>query len=142
VHPTVFADVDNKMCIAQEEIFGPVLVIILFGDDDDDAVRIANDSPYGLSGGVWSADRERALNVARRIRTGTFTVNGAQMGYEAQFGDYQVGLWCTGLGAGGGRGRTSAVVKRAGSAARCAGAARSGVARRLAWRSRTRTAAG
>jgi aldehyde dehydrogenase (NAD+) len=88
VRPTVFADVDNKMRIAQEEIFGPVLVIIAF-DDDDDAVRIANDSPYGLSGGVWSADHERALNVARRIRTGTFTVNGAQMGYEAPFGGYK-----------------------------------------------------
>jgi aldehyde dehydrogenase (NAD+) len=60
------------MRIAEEEIFGPV--------------RIAHDSPYGLAGGVWSADRERALNVARRIRTGTFTVNGAQIGFEAPFG--------------------------------------------------------
>ena len=59
MRPTVFADVDNKMCIAQEEIFGPVLVIILFDDDDDDAVRVANDSPYGLSGGVRSADRDQ-----------------------------------------------------------------------------------
>ena len=69
VKPTVFADVDNSMTIAQEEIFGPVLSVIPY-DDDDDAVRIANDSLYGLSGGVWSADQERALAVARRMRTG------------------------------------------------------------------------
>ena len=69
VEPTLFADVDNSMTIAQEEIFGPVLVLIPFKDDDD-AVRIANDSEYGLSGGVTSASEERALAVASRIRAG------------------------------------------------------------------------
>ncbi len=75
VEPTLFADVDNSMTIAQEEIFGPVLVLIPFKDDDD-AVRIANDSAYGLSGGVTSASEERALAVASRIRSGTVSVNG------------------------------------------------------------------
>jgi aldehyde dehydrogenase (NAD+) len=75
VEPTLFADVDNSMTIAQEEIFGPVLVLIPFKDDDD-AVRIANDSVYGLSGGVTSASEERALAVASRIRSGTVSVNG------------------------------------------------------------------
>ena len=75
VEPTLFADVDNSMTIAQEEIFGPVLVLIPFKDDDD-AVRIANDSVYGLSGGVTSASEERALAVASRIRAGTVSVNG------------------------------------------------------------------
>jgi aldehyde dehydrogenase (NAD+) len=75
VEPTLFIDVDNSMTIAQEEIFGPVLVVIPF-DDDDDAVRIANDSVYGLSGGVFSGSLERSLRVADRIRTGTFAVNG------------------------------------------------------------------
>ncbi|WUD77085.1 aldehyde dehydrogenase [Streptomyces sp. NBC_00510] len=88
VRPTIFADVDNSMRIAQEEIFGPVLVIIPF-DDEDDAVRIANDSPYGLSGGVWTSDAERGLAVARRIRTGTFLVNGAPAGFDAPFGGYK-----------------------------------------------------
>jgi aldehyde dehydrogenase (NAD+) len=73
--PTLLADVTNDMAIARDEIFGPVLVAIPY-DDDDDAVRIANDSIYGLSGGVSGADRERALSVARRIRTGTMSVNG------------------------------------------------------------------
>ncbi|MGW3465300.1 aldehyde dehydrogenase [Streptomyces olivaceoviridis] len=85
VTPTVFADVDNSMRIAQEEIFGPVLVVIAY-DDEDDAVRIANDSEYGLSGGVWSCDEEHALAVARRVRTGTLTVNGAPTGYDGPFG--------------------------------------------------------
>jgi aldehyde dehydrogenase (NAD+) len=75
VEPTLFTDVDNSMTIAQEEIFGPVLVVIPF-DDDNDAVRIANDSVYGLSGGVFSGSLERSLRVAERIRTGTFAVNG------------------------------------------------------------------
>ena len=75
VEPTLFTDVDNSMTIAQEEIFGPVLVAIPF-DDDDDAVRIANDSVYGLSGGVFSGSLERSLRVAERIRTGTLAVNG------------------------------------------------------------------
>ncbi|MFF9623872.1 aldehyde dehydrogenase [Streptomyces griseosporeus] len=88
VTPTVFADVDNSMRIAQEEIFGPVLVVIAY-DDEDDAVRIANDSEYGLSGGVWSADEERALAVARRVRTGTVTVNGASVGFDGPFGGFK-----------------------------------------------------
>jgi aldehyde dehydrogenase (NAD+) len=70
VEPTLFADVVNSMTIAQEEIFGPVLAVIPF-EDDDDAVRIANDSIYGLSGGIMSGSEERALALARRIRTGT-----------------------------------------------------------------------
>jgi aldehyde dehydrogenase (NAD+) len=89
VQPTLFADVDNSMTIAQEEIFGPVLAIIPF-EDDDDAVRIANDSIYGLSGGVTSASEERALAVARRIRTGTIAVNGGLwFGPDAPFGGYK-----------------------------------------------------
>ncbi|MFI0901153.1 aldehyde dehydrogenase [Streptomyces sp. NPDC020983] len=88
VTPTVFADVDNSMRIAQEEIFGPVLVVIAY-DDEDDAVRIANDSAYGLSGGVWSSDEEHALAVARRIRTGTVTVNGAPIGFDGPFGGFK-----------------------------------------------------
>jgi betaine-aldehyde dehydrogenase len=75
VEPTVFADVDNSMRIAQEEIFGPVVVVIPF-DDDEQAVRIANDSDYGLAGAVHSADPDRALAIARRIVTGMVTVNG------------------------------------------------------------------
>ncbi|MGI5458877.1 aldehyde dehydrogenase [Streptomyces sp. CA-249302] len=88
VTPTVFADVENSMRIAQEEIFGPVLVVIAY-DDEDDAVRIANDSEYGLSGGVWSADEEHALAVARRIRTGTVTVNGASIAFDGPFGGFK-----------------------------------------------------
>jgi aldehyde dehydrogenase (NAD+) len=88
VTPTVFADVDNSMRIAQEEIFGPVLVVIPY-DDEGDAVRIANDSEYGLSGGVWSADEEHALDVARRLRTGTVTVNGASIAFDGPFGGYK-----------------------------------------------------
>jgi acyl-CoA reductase-like NAD-dependent aldehyde dehydrogenase len=88
VTPTVFADVDNSMRIAQEEIFGPVLVVIAY-EDEDDAVRIANDSEYGLSGGVWSADEERALAVARSVRTGTVTVNGASVAFDGPFGGFK-----------------------------------------------------
>lgn len=89
VEPTLFADVDNAMTIAQEEIFGPVLAVIPF-DDDDDAVRIANDSIYGLSGGITSGSLERALAVARRIRTGTLMVNGGMwFGPDAPFGGYK-----------------------------------------------------
>ncbi|MGA4844293.1 aldehyde dehydrogenase [Streptomyces sp. G45] len=88
VTPTVLADVDNAMRVAQEEIFGPVLVVIAY-DDEDDAVRIANDSAYGLSGGVWSRDEEHALAVARRIRTGTVTVNGASISFDGPFGGFK-----------------------------------------------------
>jgi aldehyde dehydrogenase (NAD+) len=90
VEPTVFANVDNSMTIAQEEIFGPVLVMIPY-EDDDDAVRIANESRYGLSGMVTSASEERALSVARRIRTGTVTVNGGVWyGADSPFGGYKM----------------------------------------------------
>jgi aldehyde dehydrogenase (NAD+) len=89
VEPTLFADVTNDMTIAREEIFGPVLVMIPF-DDDDDAVRIANDSTYGLSGVVTGGDLERAKSVARRIRTGTLGVNGGLWyGADAPFGGYK-----------------------------------------------------
>ena len=88
VKPTVFANVTNDMTIAQEEIFGPVLSIIGY-EDDDDAVRIANDSLYGLSGGVWSADDDRAMAVARRMRTGAVDVNGGNFNIAAPFGGYK-----------------------------------------------------
>ncbi len=89
VQPTLFADVTNDMIIAREEIFGPVLVAIPY-DDDDHAVCIANDSIFGLSGAVVSADRERALSVARRIRTGTMSVNGGLWyGADVPFGGYK-----------------------------------------------------
>lgn len=89
VEPTVFADVDNSMTIAQEEIFGPVLSVIGF-DGDDEAVRIANDSIYGLSGVVFANDLERAKSVARRIRTGTLGINGGLWyGADAPFGGYK-----------------------------------------------------
>jgi acyl-CoA reductase-like NAD-dependent aldehyde dehydrogenase len=74
VRPTVFAGVANDMRIAREEIFGPVLSVIAYRDEDE-AIRIANDSDYGLSGSVWTADTNRGLAVARRVRTGTFGVN-------------------------------------------------------------------
>ena len=74
VRPTLFADVDNATTIAREEIFGPVLSVIPYADTDD-AVRLANDSDYGLSGSVWTADAGRGLDVARRIRTGSFGIN-------------------------------------------------------------------
>ena len=86
---TLLADVTNDMAVAQEEIFGPVIVAIAF-DDDDDAVRIANDSIYGLSGAVFSANTERALAVARRVRTGTMSVNGGVWyGPDVAFGGYK-----------------------------------------------------
>ncbi len=88
VRPTVFADVDNRMRIAQEEIFGPVLSVIAY-DDVDDAVRIANDSDYGLAGTVWTADAAAGLDVARRVRTGTYGVNTYTMDFAAPFGGYK-----------------------------------------------------
>ena len=87
--PTLLADVTNDMEIARTEVFGPVLVAIAF-DDDDDAVRIANDSEYGLSGAVMSDDRDRALAVARRIRTGTMSINGGSWyAVDVPFGGYK-----------------------------------------------------
>ena len=88
VQPTVFADVDNSMRIAQEEIFGPVLAVIPY-DDEADAVRIANDSDYGLAGSVWTADGDKGLDVARRVRTGTFGVNQYTMDFVAPFGGFK-----------------------------------------------------
>jgi len=88
VRPTVFSDVRNEMTIAQEEIFGPVLSIIPY-DSEDDAIRIANDSVYGLAGGVWSGDPERAERVARRIRTGQVEINGAAFNPLAPFGGFK-----------------------------------------------------
>ena len=88
VRPTVFAGVDNSMRIAREEIFGPVLSVIAY-DDVDDAVRIANDSDYGLAGTVWTADRDAGLDVARRVRTGTYGVNTYTMDFAAPFGGFK-----------------------------------------------------
>jgi acyl-CoA reductase-like NAD-dependent aldehyde dehydrogenase len=88
VRPTVFSEVTPEMTIAQEEIFGPVLAIMPY-DDEDDAVRIANDSIYGLAGGVWSADEEHAERVARRIRTGQVEINGGAFNPLAPFGGYK-----------------------------------------------------
>jgi aldehyde dehydrogenase (NAD+) len=89
VEPTLFVDVDPDSTIAQEEIFGPVLSVLAY-EDDDDAVRIANNSAYGLSGAVSSASIERAESVARRIRTGTISVNGGMwFGPDSPFGGYR-----------------------------------------------------
>ena len=93
VKPTIFANVRSSMRIAQEEIFGPVLVIIPY-EDEADAVRIANDSQYGLSGFVVSADHERAARVAKRMRTGQVRLNGAPHDFRAPFGGYR----CSGNG--------------------------------------------
>ncbi|MGW1278725.1 aldehyde dehydrogenase [Streptomyces tsukubensis] len=93
VRPTVFADVDNSSAIAREEIFGPVLSIIAY-EDDDDAVRIADDSDFGLGGTVWTADPERGAAVARRVRTGTIGVNRYIPDPAAPFG----GIKASGLG--------------------------------------------
>ena len=88
MEPTVFANVDNRMTIAQEEIFGPVLAIIPY-DTEDEAVRIANDSIYGLAGGVWAGTPERALAVARQLRTGQVDINGGRFNVLAPFGGYK-----------------------------------------------------
>ena len=88
VQPTIFADVTPDMTIAQEEIFGPVLCILPY-DSEDEAVEIANSTVYGLAGGVQSGDQERALAVARRLRTGQVEVNGGAYNIEAPFGGYK-----------------------------------------------------
>ncbi len=88
VKPTIFGKVKNSMTIAQEEIFGPVLSIIPYKDEDE-AVRIANDSPYGLAGAVWSKDDARAQKVARRIRAGQIDVNGGAFNMNAPFGGFK-----------------------------------------------------
>ncbi|CDO30865.1 aldehyde dehydrogenase [Mycolicibacterium porcinum] len=93
IEPTVFADVDNSMPIAREEIFGPVLSVIPYGDIDE-AVAIANDSEFGLAGTVWTSDEQRGLDIARRIQTGTFGINGYLMDLWAPFG----GVKNSGLG--------------------------------------------
>lgn len=92
VAATVFSDVTTDMTIAQEEIFGPVLSIMPY-DTEEEAVQIANSVPYGLSGGVWSADRDRAVAFARRLRTGQVVINGEPLNLRAPFGGYgQSGL--------------------------------------------------
>ena len=88
VRPTVFGKVKNSMTIAQEEIFGPVLTIIPYKDEED-AIRIANDTPYGLAGAVWSRDDARAQRVARRIRAGQVDVNGGAFNMNAPFGGFK-----------------------------------------------------
>jgi acyl-CoA reductase-like NAD-dependent aldehyde dehydrogenase len=88
VEPTIFADVQPRMTIAQEEIFGPVLTVLPY-DSEEEAIAIANDTIYGLAGGVWSGDKERALRVARRMRTGQVDVNGGRFNPLAPFGGYK-----------------------------------------------------
>ena len=93
VKPTLFADLDNSATVSREEIFGPVLSVIAY-DGDDHAVRIANDSDYGLGGSIWSSDPERALNVAREIETGSVGINGYLPDPTSPFG----GVKSSGLG--------------------------------------------
>ena len=88
VMPTIFSDVKNSMTIAQEEIFGPVLSIIPY-DTEEEAIAIANDSLYGLAGGVWAATDEKAFEVARKIRTGQVEINGGAFNIVAPFGGYK-----------------------------------------------------
>jgi betaine-aldehyde dehydrogenase len=93
VEPTLFAEVDNKMTIAQEEIFGPVVAVIPY-DTVDEAIMIANDSEFGLSGTIWSSDVDEALRVSRKVRTGTLTVNGFIFEFNCPMG----GMKASGLG--------------------------------------------
>ena len=88
VKPTIFGKVNPKSTIGQEEIFGPVLSIITYKDEED-AIRIANDTIYGLAGGVWSADTGRAQKVARRLRAGQIDINGGPFNMNAPFGGFK-----------------------------------------------------
>jgi len=88
VQPTIFADVSNKMVIAQEEIFGPVLSIIVY-DDIESAIEMANDTVYGLSSGVYAQNKESALKIARRIRAGQCYIQASDSNPEAPFGGYK-----------------------------------------------------
>ncbi|MEU0677479.1 aldehyde dehydrogenase [Streptomyces sp. NPDC006172] len=88
VEPTLFGDVDNSMRIAREEIFGPVICLLPYGDESE-ALKIANDSDYGLSGSVWTADVEHGIEVARRVRTGTYSVNTFSLDMLGPFGGYK-----------------------------------------------------
>jgi acyl-CoA reductase-like NAD-dependent aldehyde dehydrogenase len=88
VKPTIFAEVKPEMTIAREEIFGPVISVLAY-EDEDDAVRIANDTIYGLAGGVWSSDASRAERVARRLRTGQVDINGGRFNPLAPFGGFK-----------------------------------------------------
>jgi acyl-CoA reductase-like NAD-dependent aldehyde dehydrogenase len=88
VKPTVFADVTPEMTIFREEIFGPVLSITTYSTEEE-AIALANDSDYGLSGGVWSGDEVRAVRVARRMRTGQVSINGGAFNVSAPFGGYK-----------------------------------------------------
>src|SRR3546814_5963840 len=89
VEPTIFADVRNSHTIAREEIFGPVLSVIRY-ESDDDAIRIANESEYGLGGTIWSTDSNRAIEMARRVQTGTIGING----YVIRSEESRVGKEC------------------------------------------------
>ena len=89
VQPTVFADVTSEMTIFREEIFGPVLTITTY-ETEEEAIALANDSEYGLSGGVWSGNEERAMRVARALRTGQVSINGGAFNISAPFGGYKL----------------------------------------------------
>jgi acyl-CoA reductase-like NAD-dependent aldehyde dehydrogenase len=88
VRPTILAGVDGRMAVARDEVFGPVLALLAY-EDEDDAVRLANDSIYGLHAGVFSGDRDRALRVARRLRAGMVDVNGGGFNLLAPFGGFK-----------------------------------------------------
>ncbi|NJP80382.1 aldehyde dehydrogenase family protein, partial [Streptomyces sp. AA8] len=88
VEPTLFGDVSNAMRIAREEIFGPVICLLPY-DTEEEAVHIADDSDYGLSGSVWTRDTERGIEVARRVRTGTYSVNTFGLDMFGPFGGYK-----------------------------------------------------